>query len=354
MKHLISPPLLKWFDQFGRKNLPWQQDKTPYRVWVSEIMLQQTQVTTVIPYFSTFMQQFPTVESLAAATEDQVLHQWTGLGYYTRARNLHRSAKMIASQYQGKLPDELASLEALPGIGRSTAGAILALGFGLQATILDGNVKRVLTRFHGITQWSGDKQTLAQLWELAEQHTPKKRIADYTQAIMDLGATLCTRSKPQCAECPLATHCVAYAQKLTALIPATKPKKSLPTRQKTFIVIMHQGKILLEKRPTTGIWAKLWSMPEIIGQATTKEIKSFCREQLKLTVSHIQLNDTFRHTFSHFHLDILPAFVQVKAIPSKIMENEQQIWYNLAKPQSIGLPQPIKNLIQKIAVGTTG
>lgn len=338
--------ILKWFDLHGRKTLPWQQNKTPYRVWISEIMLQQTQVSTVIPYFLRFMESFPKIEALADASEDQVLHHWTGLGYYNRARNLHASAKIIVSQFKGKLPDELSALEALPGIGRSTAGAILSLAFESSAAILDGNVKRVLTRFHGITTWSGEKTTLEQLWQLAEKYTPKKRIADYTQAMMDIGATVCTRSKPLCSSCPLIKNCTAYAQDLQTTIPLRKPTKSIPVQQKTFLILIHKNKVLLEKRPPTGVWAKLWSLPEITGFAPTSKIKIFCRRYTP--IDQIKLGTIFRHTFSHFHLDIQPAFIKVKSLPAKLMENDEQIWYNLANPQAIGLPQPIKKLIEAI------
>jgi A/G-specific adenine glycosylase len=340
--------LLRWFEKAGRKNLPWQQHKTPYRVWLSEIMLQQTQVATVIPYFLRFLKNFPNIQSLAIAPEDSVLHLWTGLGYYNRARNLHRTAKIIVEQYNGEFPQQLSQLEALPGIGLSTAGAILALGFDQRAAILDGNVKRVLMRFHGITAWAGDKTTLEQLWYLAEQYTPTLQIADYTQAMMDLGAMICTRTKPRCDICPLVKQCLAHTKNIQHCIPATKSKKILPIRQKTFLVLQHEKQVLLEKRPATGVWAKLWSMPEILGLATHQQIKEFCREKLQLKIHQVKLGETFRHTFSHFHLDILPAFITLKTIPTKIMENNQQIWYSFAHPPAVGLPQPIKKLIQNL------
>lgn len=344
--HRFQQLILNWFDLHGRKNLPWQENKTPYRVWISEIMLQQTQVTTVIPYFLRFMQRFPKIELLADASEDEVLHLWTGLGYYNRARNLHRTAKTIMTDYHGKFPNELSALENLPGIGRSTAGAISSLAFEFSAPILDGNVKRVLTRFHGITTWTGNKATSEQLWQLSEKYTPIKRIADYTQAMMDLGATVCTRTQPNCAICPIKKNCIAYAKDLQTTLPLAKPKKSIPIQEKTFLVLIHKNKILLEKRPPTGVWAKLWSLPEIQGLASLTKIKTFCRQYS--SIQQIKLGSVFRHTFSHFHLDIQPAFIKLDSIPRKFMENDQQIWYNLANPQAIGLPQPIKNLIEKI------
>ena len=240
---LLSPKkfqtqILSWFDQHGRKTLPWQLNKTPYRVWVSEIMLQQTQVSTVIPYFQRFMERFPDVASLAAATEDEVLHLWTGLGYYSRARNLHRTAKIVMEMHQGVFPDELEALEKLAGIGRSTAGAIRPLAFEKKAAILDGNVKRVLTRLHGITEWPGENKVAAQLWSLAEKYSPEQRIADYTQAMMDIGATLCVRGTPRCGDCPFQKFCVAYQQGIAKDLPKKKPSAKIPVRQATLLVFL--------------------------------------------------------------------------------------------------------------------
>ncbi len=340
--------VLTWFDQHGRKNLPWQQDKTPYRVWVSEIMLQQTQVNTVMAYFQRFMQRFPTIKSLATAHEDEVLHLWTGLGYYTRARNLHRTAKIIVGTMQGKFPDTLEELTALPGIGLSTAGAILASAFQKKATILDGNVKRVLTRFHAITEWPGEKKVSDKLWLLAEKYTPSERVADYTQAIMDIGAMICIRGKPRCEQCPLAKNCAAKNMKIAEKLPQSKPKKILPTRQTTFLILQKDNSVFLEKRPPTGIWGGLWSLPEI-ADASLKSIQQFCRQRFRFQVNNIKLGKSFRHTFSHFHLDVLPVFVSVQTSASKLMEAEQQIWYNLRKPDAIGLSAPVSKLLQALS-----
>src|SRR5579872_382769 len=265
--------ILTWFDQHGRKTLPWQIDKTPYRVWVSEVMLQQTQVNTVIPYFERFMQRFPTIETLANATEDEILHLWTGLGYYSRARNLHRSAKKMA----GKIfPATLDDLQTLPGIGRSTAGAILAIAFQKKAAILDGNVKRVLTRFCGITEGLSEKFTLEKLWKTAESLTPEKRIADYTQAMMDLGATICIRGKPHCEICPLEKKCIAHKLGIEKNLPIAKLKKTLPVKQATFFILQHQQEFFLQKRPPVGIWGGLWSLPEFTGFLAEKDISGVC------------------------------------------------------------------------------
>jgi A/G-specific adenine glycosylase len=342
--------LLKWFDTHGRKTLPWQYDKTPYRVWVSEIMLQQTQVSTVIPYFLRFMEHFPTIETLSAASEDTVLHFWTGLGYYSRARNLQRSAKKIMTDFQGIFPSDLDSLQSLPGIGRSTAGAILAIAFAQNAPILDGNVKRVLVRLHGITAWSGEKTVTEKLWTLAEKFTPTQRIGDYTQAIMDLGATLCVRGTPRCHECPLQNDCAAFQLGIAKTLPAKKPSVKIPTRAVTMLVFSNkQNHILLEKRPTTGVWGGLWSLPEMTSPAILSEIRNTCQQRFKLSIKTIKTGQPFRHTFSHYHLDITPVYISVLKPAGKIMEAGQQIWYNTQQPESIGLPAPVKNLIRELS-----
>jgi A/G-specific adenine glycosylase len=341
--------VLKWFDLYGRKTLPWQYNKTPYRVWVSEIMLQQTQVSTVIPYFERFLQTFPTVESLAAASDDAVLHLWTGLGYYSRARNLHRTAKIILESYAGQFPADLDELQKLPGIGRSTAGAILSIAFEKQAAILDGNVKRVMTRLHGVMEWPGEKRVHDALWDVVEKYTPKQRVADYTQAMMDIGATLCVRGKPNCIACPFQKYCVAYTQGIAASLPKKKPTLQIPTRQVTLLILLKNNDfVLLEKRPSAGIWGGLWSLPEIPGTLTAAEVQATCRERFSYTIKNLQFGEKFRHTFSHFHLEILPAFLKITAGRAKIMEAEQQIWYNLQQPSKLGLPAPIKTLLTRL------
>ncbi len=340
--------VLNWFESHGRKTLPWQFDKTPYRVWVSEIMLQQTQVATVIPYFQRFMATFPDVESLAQAEEDAVLHLWTGLGYYSRARNLQRSAREIVARFSGIFPDNLADLTSLPGIGRSTAGAIAAIAFENKTPILDGNVKRVLVRLLGITAWPGEKNTEMVLWASAEKFMPDTRCGAYTQAMMDLGATVCVRGTPKCGACPLQNYCVAFQQGIAASLPKKKPAKKIPARALTLLVIQNANQVLLEKRPQTGVWAGLWSMPEMPAATSSAEIKTFCLERFNYRVSDIKFGTAFRHTFSHYHLDITPAFIILARRPAKIMEDGQQIWYNLEQPNSVGLPAPVKNLLKNL------
>ncbi|MES2219240.1 MAG: A/G-specific adenine glycosylase [Pseudomonadota bacterium] len=340
--------VLYWYDWHGRKSLPWQQQKNPYRVWLSEVMLQQTQVTTVIPYFERFIATFPDLQSLALAPEESVLHLWTGLGYYTRARNLHKAARIIHDSLNHNFPDNLEDLQKLPGIGRSTAGAILAIAFEKKAAILDGNVKRFLTRLHGITAWPGEKSVSEELWRLAEMYTPDHRIADYTQAVMDIGATLCVRGQPRCGDCPFEKNCGARQLGLEKQLPQKKPSKVLPVRTVTLLVMHDGSQVLLEKRPATGVWGSLWSLPEISGLATAEEIRVACRQRYGQTLAEVTLAKSFRHTFSHFHLDILPAMITVRVSKRKIMAAEEKIWYNLQQPAALGMPAPIKNLLQKL------
>jgi A/G-specific adenine glycosylase len=339
--------LLKWFDQHGRKHLPWQQNKTPYRVWVSETMLQQTQVSTVIPYFERFLDHFPSIEDLARAHEDEVLHLWAGLGYYSRARNLHKAAKMVVNDLAGHFPDTLDTLQILPGIGPSTAGAILAIAYNKSAAILDGNVKRVLTRLHGISEPINEKKIENKLWDIAVDFTPKERIADYTQAIMDLGATLCVRGQPQCTNCPFKRFCVGHAEGIAAALPKKKASKQIPTKTGTFLIIRHQNRIFLQKRPATGIWGGLWCLPELSGAPDKKSINAFCQRHFKSGEVKLTELTSFKHTFSHYHLMIHPILIELTRTPLRVMEDEQTIWYNLAQPTALGLPRPIQTILRE-------
>lgn len=336
--------LLAWFDQHGRKDLPWQHDINAYRVWVSEIMLQQTQVTTVIPYFERFMTRFPRVTDLARAEQDEVLHLWTGLGYYARARNLHKTAQIVTADYNGEFPNSQEQLEALPGIGRSTAGAIRAIAFQQHASILDGNVKRVLARHFAVPGWPGDTKVAKQLWQHAEALTPKQRTADYTQAIMDLGATLCVRSKPLCDLCPVMEDCLAKSRQQVDEYPGKKPKKDKPIKATCMLIIENSdSEVFLQQRPANGLWGGLWSFPE----CSEAELEDHLRH---LGTDHWQKLAPFRHTFTHFHLDITPVRVTPNATSTVNTIGEQKsLWYSVHNPEEIGLTRPVTRILELLS-----
>jgi len=339
---IFQQRVLDWFDQHGRKNLPWQEPISPYRIWLSETMLQQTQVATVIPYFQVFTAKFPNLERLANAPVDEVLQLWSGLGYYARARNLHKAAQRIVEL--GCFPNSLDGLTALPGIGLSTAGAILSIAFNNSQPILDGNVKRVLSRFKAISGWPGLSRVNQQLWAISAEFTPTARVADYTQAMMDLGATLCTRSRPACHRCPLQDGCLANITGTVALLPSPKPKKILPTKQRVLLVLTDaNGRILLEKRPPTGIWGGLWSLPEFTD---TAEALAWCAGN-GIAVIRQQIAAERRHTFSHYHLDYTPLLVKTDNPTNFVMEAGFSLWYNASQINKLGLATPIKKLLRE-------
>ena len=345
--------LLAWHDRFGRKDLPWQQDINPYRVWLSEIMLQQTQVATVIDYFERFVGRFPTVAHLAQAELDEVLHLWTGLGYYARARNLHKTAISVVSEHNGNFPATQEALEALPGIGRSTAGAIRAIAMGQQATILDGNVKRVLTRYHALAGYPGTASVTNQLWSYAEAHTPNERTGTYTQAIMDLGATLCRRRKPACSNCPVGDTCEAHIQGATDRYPEPKPKKQKPVRSARFFVVsLPGGATLLEQRPQDGIWGGLWTPPQR-DSATAPDRFLADLGVADEAIEHTHFAPVFRHTFTHFHLDIEPVYIRLNTRSSAPLDsNDKWRWVVPDQIESsnerIGLSAPAVKLLASL------
>ncbi|MEX1032152.1 MAG: A/G-specific adenine glycosylase [Cellvibrionaceae bacterium] len=345
----FSTAVLNWFQQHGRTHLPWQQGINAYRVWLSEVMLQQTQVSTVIPYFETFTHKFPAVEDLAAAPLDEVLHLWTGLGYYARARNLHACAQKMVNEHSGEFPQSVEALAALPGIGRSTAGAIYSLTWDRPAAILDGNVKRVLARFYAVEGWPGQTAVATRLWSLAEENTPPEDNARYTQAMMDLGATVCSRGRPLCSACPLQGHCRAYAQGNPEHYPGKKPRKVMPVRQVQMLMVQNpQGDILLEQRPPHGIWGGLWSFPELAPGADPLDYALDRTGRPTLTETWA----THRHTFSHYHLDITPVWLQLDTMSHSIMADDRLIWYNPHQPSSVGLAAPVKRLLGRLAERT--
>jgi len=357
-KNWVAKQLLAWYERSGRKDLPWQQNRHAYRVWVSEIMLQQTQVKTVIPYFEKFMQRFPTVSDLADAPEDDVLHHWSGLGYYARARNLHKAAQQIRDEHSGEFPLQFDKVLALPGVGRSTAGAILAQADNQPYAILDGNVKRVLARFHALHGWTGQARIQEQLWEYAEAYTPHQQVANYTQGIMDLGATLCTRSKPRCDECPLSQHCEACQTDQVKLLPTPKPKKTIPVKTVRMLLLQNQAnEVLLEKRPPTGIWGGLWSLPEM---PLAEDIEPWCETYYQLALKQYQEQPVMRHTFSHYHLDITPCIAQISSASThssnnpgqSVMEAGGRVWYKATQQDrnapALGLAAPVAHLLNRL------
>ena len=355
----FAQAVLTWYDKFGRKHLPWQQNKTLYGVWLSEVMLQQTQVATVIPYFERFVKTFPNLTALADAPLDEVLHLWTGLGYYARARNLHKAAQVMRDQYCGKFPTEFEQVLALPGVGRSTAGAILSSCLNAPYAILDGNVKRVLSRYFAVNGWPGEKKTEDRLWQLTGEVTPNAQVADFNQAMMDLGAMVCTRSKPKCSLCPLQSNCRANAEQNWQAYPGKKPKKALPERDSYFLLLEKDGKVALEQRENAGLWGGLYCFPQF---ADKQELLAYLASN---GIQQYQEWAAFRHTFSHFHLDIYPIYARFddqtnpedvdRSDWKKVAEKQNQYqsallsavkyWYDPQNPDPIGLATPVKNLL---------
>lgn len=358
--------LLAWFDQYGRHDLPWQQPRTPYRVWVSEVMLQQTQVGSVLGYFDRFMAALPELPALAAASEDRVLALWSGLGYYRRAINLHRAAGICMTRHQGALPDSLDALMALPGIGRSSAAAILAQAHGQRLAILDGNVKRVLARHAGIAGYPGTAAVEQTLWRLAEARLPDGRpdlrMADYTQAIMDLGATLCTRAQPRCGECPLSGDCVARISARCEQLPTRKPSRVLPERAALMLLAIDpQGRVLLERRPGLGVWRGLWSLPETVWPLCEEPIDALAALRALASTQGLadpldgpagaQALPAFVHGFTHFRLHIRPYLLRVPAATIGVAEADRRRWLAADELADLGLPAPVRSLLGRVQAG---
>ena len=346
--------VIDWATKYGRHDLPWQHDRTRYRVWISEIMLQQTQVATVIPYYQRFMQSFPDISTLADASIDAVLDHWSGLGYYARGRNLHRAAREVVDNHAGEMPETLEDLMALPGIGRSTAAAILSLADDQPQAILDGNVKRVLARHFGIDGYPGKSDVLKHLWAVSDALTPQKRTGRYNQVMMDMGATLCTRTRPQCSNCPINTTCIANDNGAPENYPGKKPRKVIPVKTTVMLVLRNNKQaVLLERRPASGIWGGLWSLPEVADAVieNTQQLSDYLAAQ-GLGVRKNKNSDplpkplpiaAFRHTFSHYHLDISVVEVPVRQISASIMDRERTVWYNSGAWPG-GMAAPMKKI----------
>tara|TARA_Y100001935_G_C17302764_1_gene510326 strand:+ start:2110 stop:3171 length:1062 start_codon:yes stop_codon:yes gene_type:complete len=342
----FSDRVLTWFDRNGRKDLPWQKAISPYRVWISEIMLQQTQVKTVIPYYQKFMKRFPDIEMLAQSSLDEVLHYWSGLGYYARARNLYKTANIICETFNGRFPEDIDKLNNLPGIGRSTAGAILSLSMNKRAPILDGNVKRVLARHDAIAGWPGTNLVQKKLWQLSEAYTPSERVASYNQAMMDLGSMLCTRSKPSCERCPIQESCKANLEESWERFPGKKTKKELPIRSIQMILLRdHAGRIILCQRPLKGIWGGLWGFPEI---SVSEDPIEWCQRNVPGNVLNFRLLPERRHTFTHFCLNITPVEIFLPDCANIKLKEGHWIWYKAGQLNTLGLAAPVTRLLSEI------
>lgn len=340
----FSNRLIVWQKQYGRHDLPWQNTTDPYAIWVSEIMLQQTQVSAVIGYYQRFMARFLTIEALANATQDEVLQHWSGLGYYSRARNLHSTAQTIMDEHGGLFPQDFDTIQTLSGIGRSTAAAIVSFAFNQVQTILDGNVKRVLARHFAIAGWPGNQQIEKQLWSLAESLLPEENMVAYTQGLMDLGATLCTRSKPQCSICPLNSSCEAYKQNRVTELPTPKPKKSIPEKHTTMLILMQGHDVLLEKRPTTGIWGGLWSFPET---ENIENLLTHARDKFGVDVKIEKPLSLLTHTFTHFKLHIQPQPLQVLKQSAQVRESGL-LWLSIDDAIGAAIPTPVRKILQSL------
>lgn len=345
----FADALIDWQKQHGRHQLPWQGTRDAYRIWLSEIMLQQTQVATVIPYYARFLDSFPDVAALAAAPTETVMAHWSGLGYYTRARNLHRCAQQVVSNHAGRFPSDPETLASLPGIGKSTAAAIAAFAYGARAAILDGNVKRVFCRVFGVEGFPGQAAVEKNLWQRAEAMLPAREIEAYTQGLMDLGATLCTRTRPACDRCPMQSRCIAHASGRTAELPARKPKKAIPEKSTVMLVVMHEGEILMEQRPPEGIWGGLLSLPEL-NRLFSENSDVDLDEQLALALSsfgdidEIMMLSSFVHGFTHYRLSVMPVQVTLRQRHVMAAQSDYQ-WRALAQISDAALPSPVRKLL---------
>lgn len=337
----FAAKLTAWQKRHGRHDLPWQGTRDPYAIWVAEIMLQQTQVATVIPYYERFVRRFPDVHALARADLDEVLAAWSGLGYYSRARNLHRAAGVIAREYRGRFPRRFDEVMALPGVGRSTAAAILVFAYGARHAILDGNVKRVLARRFGVAGYPGEPRVADRLWRRAERLLPRRNLETYTQGLMDIGATVCTRGRPRCAACPLRGDCVALRRGRVALLPTPRPRKSLPQKRTVMLALVRAGEVLLEKRPPAGIWGGLWCLPEA---ARKSGLAPYCLERFGARISGIEALPGFAHGFTHFKLDIRPLRLRVSALVAHAAE-PGTVWLPLEEARGAAIPAPVRRIL---------
>ena len=340
----FSTRIIAWQKRHGRRDLPWQNTRDPYRIWLSEIMLQQTQVATVIPYFARFLEKFPTLRDLARASEDEVLALWSGLGYYSRGRNLLRAAQIVAEKFSGEFPKGMDDILALPGVGQSTAAAISAFAFGERQAILDGNVKRVFARQFGVAGFPGEKKIETKLWSVANEALPKKNIESYTQGLMDLGATVCLRTRPLCLACPVEESCIAKREGRIKELPTPRPRKAVPEKSSTMLIIAHAGEVLLEKRPPTGVWAGMWCFPELINGASPRDV---CRDRYGLETKPLKPWGVLQHGFTHFKLSITPQPITVQKKLARAAE-PGVMWLSIKDALVAAIPKPVRELLIKL------
>jgi A/G-specific adenine glycosylase len=347
MKHTtFARDVIAWQRAHGRHDLPWQNTRDAYAIWVSEVMLQQTQVATVIPYYERFMARFPNEKALAAAPLDDVLTHWSGLGYYSRARNLHRAAQVMRDGHGGRFPASLEEVASLPGVGRSTAAAIVVFAYGGRHAILDGNVKRVLARHCGIAGYPGDKKVANELWSAAERLLPRQDVEAYTQGLMDLGATVCLRTRPRCTQCPVSGACLALRGGLIDSLPSPRPRKALPHKKTVMLVLEHAGSLLLEKRPAPGIWGGLWCFPEL---GAGEDVAAVCAQRFGARFDAVERLPDVEHGFTHFSLTISPQRLKVCALEPRVAQAEQQ-WLQIEKVTEAAIPTPVRRILELVAV----
>lgn len=342
---VFAKAVVRWQKRHGRHDLPWQGTRDPYAIWLAEIMLQQTQVATVVPYYRRFRERFPDIASLAAASEDEVLQLWSGLGYYTRARNLHRAAQRVVERHAGVFPDALADIADLPGIGRSTAAAIAGFAFGARAAILDGNVKRVLARHFLVEGFPGERAVEQRLWALAESLVPARGNAAYIQGLMDLGATVCTTRNPQCAGCPVRPTCRAWAANRVAGLPAPRPRKVVPTRRTAMLVLRHGDEVMLERRPSVGVWGGLWCFPEL---ARAEDAAASSAQRYGCETGRVTRLGVLRHGFTHFTLDITPVVAEVRRLTPRAAQ-PGVVWLPVVEALGAAVPAPVRRLLRALA-----
>jgi A/G-specific adenine glycosylase len=337
--------LIRWHGRHGRHDLPWQGTRDAYRIWLSEVMLQQTQVETVIPYYRRFLARFPSARSLARASLDDVLVVWSGLGYYSRARNLHAAAQRVIESHRGRFPDTREALQALPGVGRTTAAAIAVFAYAAREAILDGNVKRVLARHFAVSGRAGEPRTEKRLWKIAESQLPRRNVERYTQALMDLGASLCSRARPACERCPLRASCAAYAQGKVAAYPSPRPRRPRPVRQTSLLLVLSHGEVLLEKRPPAGIWGGLWCLPDC---PSGEDVRDYCERRWGVRSARLESLPPLRHEFTHFTLDITPVICRLKASSRRVSE-PGQVFLPPEEAARAAVPAPVKKLLRRLA-----